>query len=188
MPHEQRCSFGDRQAAVAGARSFGQVGVEVSMVERGMGTVRRLPPLAPVAMRSSGWSPLRSMSATVRPMSSLTRGPQWASTSTTATSRVGQAERTFDGGGAAAAAIRWSTSSRRKAKRRRRSRRGPRAQGRRTGSRRAGPPDEVAAETTQGGQGPLAARRGELVAEQVQGTNEHFNVAEFRHDGIPAGQ
>ena len=39
------------------------------------------------------------MLATVRPTSSLTRTPQWANVSMTATSRAGQADRTFDGGG-----------------------------------------------------------------------------------------
>jgi hypothetical protein len=41
----------------------------------------------------------RSMLATVRPTSSLTRTPQWANVSMTATSRAGEADRTFDGGG-----------------------------------------------------------------------------------------
>ena len=55
------------------------------------------------------------MLATVRPTSSLTRTPQWANVSMTATSRAGQADRTFDGGGAAAAASSRSTSSGRNA-------------------------------------------------------------------------
>ena len=84
-------------------------------VRRGIGTLRGLPPLAPARTLSSTCWRSRSTLATVRPTSSLTRTPQWANVSTTATSRAGQAERTFDGGGAAAAASSRSTSSGRNA-------------------------------------------------------------------------
>ena len=80
-------------------------------VRRGTGTLRGLPPFAPARTLSSTCWRSRSTLATVSPMSSLTRSPQCASVSTMATSRAGQADRTFGGGGAAAAVRSRSTSS-----------------------------------------------------------------------------